>query len=355
LETFFPFLLRSLLWIFSPLSFLYQFLFYLNQTRIQPNKLGDVLVVSVGNLTVGGTGKTPFVQYLIRHIKKHYKDYAITVLSRGYGAAFSKQGAIVESDSLPDEVGDEPKLHKEAFPDAQVIIGRDRIASFQKHNSISGKKHIVILDDGFQHRKIQRDLDIVLMDANHPLGNGWTIPLGVLRENDSSLKRADFVVFTKITDKTDFEVRKLGGLYSKRFPHLSVFYSRFEGSLVQGKISAKNYRLVTGVGNPKFVLKTAEDCLGTKEIKLHTFPDHHRYKEEELFTILSDLSTNTDLVTTEKDWVKWKLFSKFKSELERLGIGVVVIGIEIELENTENFNLRWESLVSSYESKISPA
>lgn len=311
-------------------------------------------MISVGNLTVGGTGKTPFVQYLVRYIEQHHKDYAITILSRGYGASRSGEGAKVELNSLPEEVGDEPKLHKESFPDVQVIIGRDRFGSFQKYNSVPGKKHVVILDDGFQHHKIQRDLDIVLMDANRPLGNGWTIPLGILRERDSSLKRADLLVFTKITDETIKLVRKLGDSYSGKFPNLSVFYSRFLGSLIFGSNFKKKYKLVTGVGNPKFVLKTAEECLKTKDIELHVFPDHHRYEEEELLSILSELPKNTGLVTTEKDWVKWKEFPQFLSELEKSEMGPVLIGLEIKIEGTETFNLRLESLFSNYESKISP-
>ncbi|TGN10351.1 tetraacyldisaccharide 4'-kinase [Leptospira ilyithenensis] len=342
------------MWIFSPLSLLYQFLFYLDRSRTESLKLGEVLVVSVGNLTVGGTGKTPFVQYLIGYIQKHHKDYAITILSRGYGATLSKQGAKVELHSIPGEVGDEPKLHKESFPDVQVIIGRDRFGSFQKHNSVLGKKHIVILDDGFQHHKIQRDLDIVLMDANRPLGNGWTIPLGTLRERDTSLKRADLLLFTKITDETANLVKKLGDTYSKKFPRLSVFYSRFLGSLIFGSNLKKKYRLVTGVGNPQFVLKTAKECLKTKDIELHVFPDHHHYKEDELLSILSELPKNTGLVTTEKDWVKWKEFPKFLSELENLKIYPVLIGLEIRIEGTDAFNLRLESLVSNYESKTFP-
>ncbi|WP_246052046.1 tetraacyldisaccharide 4'-kinase [Leptospira idonii] len=348
------FILRSVLRILSPFSFLYQFLFFLDRTLTKSKRIDGALVISVGNLTVGGTGKTPFVQHLVSYIRDNHKDYSITILSRGYKASLSETGAKLEESSLPSEVGDEPKLHKETFPDVQVIIGRNRFDSFYKFNSVpKGKKHILLLDDGFQHHKIERDFDFVLLDANRPLGNGYTIPLGILREPLSSLKRADAVLFTKITEATRKEVTLLGEVISSRFPGLPVLHSRFSAKLNPSEVSADSFLVVTGVGNPEFVRKTAVSLLPGKKIETKFFPDHHHYSQEEMISLLSDIKPNQGLVTTGKDWIKWKEFPSFLEKIKELNVSLFLISLEVEMEEKERFRILLESLFSNYEAKIS--
>ncbi|MDZ4727601.1 MAG: tetraacyldisaccharide 4'-kinase [Leptospira sp.] len=350
------FFLRVLLWTLSPLSYIYQLLFFVDRKRANAQKLGSCLVISVGNLTMGGTGKTPFVQYLIKIINEKFPNYQITVLSRGYKALHSKDGAIVKVDSLPNEVGDEPLLHKITHPNVKVIIGKNRIESFKKFNQIDDKKHIVILDDGFQHHKLKRDFDIVLIDTSDPEGNGFTIPLGTLREKKTSLLRADLVVFTKVNDANISNAKTFESSVKKINPKLLCFYSTFNASkkLIFGEVQKLNkLNIITGVGNPNSVLASALETFGDMEMNLITFPDHYAYTDDELISLTSNLKDGEVIVTTEKDWVKWKSLHKFIEIFKNLKYTLFVLKINMELNEEEKLKRLLDSLVSNYEKEIS--
>lgn len=219
------------LYLLYPLSWIYRFLFWWSRQRTSSFHLPNVLVISVGNLTVGGTGKTPFVQYLVRFFKETYPGYAITILSRGYKAAKTIEGAILPSGLEPSLYGDEPSQHKEMFPDVQVIIGRNRKKSFLLYNQIQSKNHIVILDDGFQHKFLHRDFDFVLLDANSPFGNGLTLPLGFLREPIHHSKRANAIVFTKLTLQNKQQLDPYKKNLSQSGVTVPIFHSSFQATI----------------------------------------------------------------------------------------------------------------------------
>ncbi|TGM35246.1 tetraacyldisaccharide 4'-kinase [Leptospira biflexa] len=361
--------------LFYPLSLLYQFLFWVSQFKIKPFVLPHVLVISVGNISMGGTGKTPFVQYLVRYFKAKNKKYAITILSRGYKAKLSKVGAILRDGLSPHLYGDEPSEHKELFPDVQVIIGKNRKESFLKHNQVQSKFHIVILDDGFQHKQIHRDFDIVLLDANGPFGNGQTIPLGFLREPILHLRRANTIVFTKLTDQNkDKSIRAINILKQKQIP-VPSYTSHFLANLVQIDLNTlksnpvqlpvdqirqtkvldedanDGYFLFTGVGNPKHVLETAESIIGKKINQHRFFPDHYEFEESVLGSIIGEVKQGTVLLTTEKDWVKVRTKKGFLEELRKRNIQIFVIKIEVVVNEKESFESMLAGLVSTYEAK----
>ncbi|XDD43562.1 tetraacyldisaccharide 4'-kinase [Leptospira sp. WS60.C2] len=361
--------MKFLLFLFSPFCWLYQFLFWLSQNKIKPVILPNVLVLSVGNITVGGTGKTPFVQYLVRFFQKTNKDYAITILSRGYKAEKSKEGAILPNGLSPHLFGDEPSEHKETFPNVQVIIGKNRVSSFLKYNQFQGKRHIVILDDGFQHKQIHRDFDIVLLDANAPFGNGFTLPLGFLREPISHLSRANTIVFTKLTKTNEISLPKYREKLNQngiKVPHYRSHFSAYLNevhleTLTQTRIfPPKNplsneanisYFLFTGVGNPKHVWETASSVLETNQIRHRFFPDHYDFEETVLFTLLAEIEKETILITTEKDWVKVRMHSSFLKELIKRKIRLVLLKIEVKIEDSKMFESILAGLVSTYEVK----
>lgn len=361
--------------LFYPLSLLYQFLFWVSQFKIKPFFLPHVLVISVGNISMGGTGKTPFVQYLVRYFNAKNKKYAITILSRGYKAKLSKVGAILRDGFSPYLYGDEPSEHKELFPDVQVIIGKNRKESFLKHNQVHSKFHIVILDDGFQHKQIHRDFDIVLLDANGPFGNGQTIPLGFLREPILHLRRAHTIVFTKLTDQNkDKSIRAINILKQKQIP-VPSYTSHFLANLVQIDLNTlksnpvqlpvdqirqtkvldedanDGYFLFTGVGNPKHVLETAESIIGKKINQHRFFPDHYEFEESVLGSIIGEVKQGTVLLTTEKDWVKVRTKKGFLEELRKRNIQIFVIKIEVVVNEKESFESMLAGLVSTYEAK----
>ncbi|TGK87404.1 tetraacyldisaccharide 4'-kinase [Leptospira noumeaensis] len=355
--------MKLLLYLFYPLSLLYQFLFWWQQKETTSFTLPNVLVISVGNLTVGGTGKTPFVQYLVRFFKQTCPGYAITILSRGYKAEKSKEGAILTDGRSPNLYGDEPSQHKEMFPDVQVIIGRNRKKSFLLHNQIQSKKHIVILDDGFQHKALHRDFDFVLLDANSPLGNGFTLPLGLLREPADHIKRANAILFTKITNQNKTGLLKYNSELKKIVPHVPIYFSQFESSVVELQIHNdleqipfipqldSQYFLVTGVGNPKHVYETAKTTLLTDSIRTKFFPDHFEFNESVLSSLSKEILPDEILVTTEKDWIKLRTHKDFQEDLKRKKTKVLLLLIQVSVTEENQLKSMLAGLVSTYEVK----
>lgn len=160
-------------------------------------------VISIGNLSVGGTGKTPVAAYIANLLIK--QGLQVAVLSRGYGGSLEGQCAIVSDGKTirltARECGDEPLLLAATVPGLMVVIGSDRYAAgMLALEQIS--PDIFLLDDGFQHLALQRDLDILLLDCKHPFGNGWTLPAGLLRELPGAAQRADLIVQTRCPEKT---------------------------------------------------------------------------------------------------------------------------------------------------------
>lgn len=358
--------MKILLYLFYPLSLLYQLLFRWSQRGVFAFHLPNVLVISVGNLTVGGTGKTPFVQYLVRFFNQTYPSYAITILSRGYKAEKSKEGAILPNGLEPRLYGDEPSQHKEMFPNAQVIIGRDRKKSFLHYNQVVSKKHIVILDDGFQHKAVYRDFDFILLDANSAFGNGMTLPLGFLREPVRNSKRANAIVFTKLTSQNKFRLDGYKKILTRNKVNVPVFHSYFQPKVHEVVItrnltyqtnlvnpdSTSKYFLVTGVGNPKSVYETASSALSSKSIRSKFFPDHFEYGTTSLLTLLKEIQSDEILITTEKDWIKMRSDESFLREILERNIRVFLILIQVSVEEETALKSMLVGLVSTYETKI---
>ncbi|HEX8835164.1 MAG TPA: tetraacyldisaccharide 4'-kinase, partial [Abditibacteriaceae bacterium] len=163
-----------------------------------PTKIEGCRVVSVGNLTVGGTGKTPTVQWLAREMQN--RGARVAVVARGYRGRKSDEGAVVsDGQNLllnARDAGDEPLLHTRALPGVAVVIGRDRVKAAQRAANECGANSVV-LDDAFGYYSLARDFDLVLMDARRPFDNGHLLPRGRLREPASALGRADAVLLTR--------------------------------------------------------------------------------------------------------------------------------------------------------------
>lgn len=356
--------MKIFLYLLYPFSLLYRFLFWRQQKGITSFHLPNALVISVGNITVGGTGKTPFVQYLVHFFKETYSGYAITILSRGYKAEKSREGAILPIESNPKLYGDEPSQHKETFPDAQVIIGRDRKKAFLNFNKFQSPKHIVILDDGFQHKALHRDFDFVLLDSNSPFGNGFTIPIGFLREPVHHLKRADAIVFTKLTSNNREKLEKYKNLLNLVGIETPVFHSNFIASIKEvifgQNFSLKSYEpnqdekyfLVTGVGNPNHVFETAKLSLKSDFIRKKFFPDHYEFHSGSLESLIDEIQEGEILVTTEKDWVKMRSNLQFVQTLEKKKIRLLLILIQVTVDEDQKMRSMLAALVSTYEAKI---
>lgn len=304
--------MRLLLWILYPFSLLYQFFFYLKKTFTNPFALPSAFVISIGNLTVGGTGKTPFIHFLIPLLQKEFPNLPIVILSRGYGGRLSSEGTEVTLTSLPSDVGEEQKLHKVRFPDVRVLIGKNRKSVFLRTFEGNFEPKLVLLDDGFQHFALKRNLDLLLVDSTKGFGNGFTIPLGFLREPVRSLHRASAVIFTKLrnpNDRPNFNLNT-GNLplfhsYTKT-PNITTPYLNDAGKPWLNE--SNELKLITAVGNPNQVQATIESFALAKINERKFKRDHYSYSRQEILEEFQNLKTNEWIITTEKDFIKWQVW-----------------------------------------------
>lgn len=303
---------------FTMLSWMYgalcRFRIFLYEAGILPKKRVDCPVVSIGNITTGGTGKTPLTIYLAEKWQERGKT--VGIVSRGYRRETKTSVVLVSDGSKLLEsarsVGDEPRLMAERLKGVPIIVAADR---YEGCRWLISRFHVdlILLDDGFQHIRLDRDLNLLLIDVTNPFGNGRLLPRGSLREPVSEIRRADCVIFTR-TDREE-DMADLSNLI-KRFER-PFLKSRFQASelidfksgLVHPLSDLKGQLIlaVCGIGNPKAFLKQLS-VLGAKIQDAIIFQDHHDYKPSDIHTIgeRAEAIHIARIVTTEKDAVKMK-------------------------------------------------
>ena len=264
-------------------------------------------VISVGNLMVGGTGKTPMVSWLASYLIG--KGKRVVVLSRGYGGSSRGEIRLVSDGETcvlsPEEAGDEPVLLAKTVPGLVVVIGADRYrAGMYALETL--KPDIFILDDGFQHIRLQRDLNILLTDSRRPFGNGFTLPAGLLREPVSAAGRADVVIATRTTSGMSIENPVPGKPFAMA-AHTLVGMMPLEGGTLAPLSRLKGVRVMafSGIADPGSFFDALERE-GVPLVATLAFPDHSTYGDVELAAIcrLRDSSNIAILITTGKDAVK---------------------------------------------------
>ncbi len=321
----FIFLLRSLLFIFS-LVYAFVTMFLVFFYRLHPSKAG-CKVISVGNITLGGTGKTCIVEYLA--LKLGEKGVKAAVLSRGYKRDPVSAGA--------QGIGDEPAMLRKKLPQIPVIVDSDRLKSAARAVKEYGVS-TVILDDGMQQWRMFKDLEIVAIDALNPFGNFRLLPAGFLREPMSALKRADVFALTRVEPGRD--VSALSARLRKINPRALIVESRHrpcgfspvggqDKDLRPDSFKGAAALVFSGIGNPQAFEETV--CsLGVKIVGQLRFPDHHRYTRQDMDRIAGDAARNgTDLaITTEKDAVKL-------SGLSMNGMRIFSLNVKLEITRNE--------------------
>jgi len=272
-------------------------------------------VISIGNLTLGGTGKTSLTIWMARWYQQH--GWRVAVLSRGYGAYLTTPFCVVSEGAGPvldwRAVGDEPYLLADSLPGVPVLIGKDRYQSGRYACDHFGTQ-VAILDDGFQHYALQRDLDMVLLDASNPFGHGTLFPRGTLREPLHALRRADAIILTRV-EMAEPRLSALCQQLRRWHAHQPVYYMtmvaealcRGETCIPDGLTWLRQRRVVAfaGIGNPQAFASTLAQ-LGSDVVALLVFPDHHPYSAADWQAIV-DLACQRHaacLVTTEKDAVR---------------------------------------------------
>jgi tetraacyldisaccharide 4'-kinase len=333
--------------LLAPLSSIYGIAVRLREELYPEGKRRSLpgLVVSVGNLTVGGTGKTPAAIMIAEWAVS--QGYRPAILSRGYGGKCQK-GVLEVSDvnkvlAAAAEAGDEPYLMAKRLPGVPVIISRRRyLAGLLAH-----KKHgtnFFILDDGFQHIALRRDLDLALIDSTTPFGNERLLPWGPLREPIEHLGRADAFIVTRADAGSAKENTAVVELLKKRFPEKPIFLSRHapekivfpEGNKAYNAdfLNGKRIAAFAGIARPGVFKKTLAD-LGAEVPSFTAFRDHHVFTSREIARLVEEKKrVGADcLVTTEKDWARLENAVREYPDLAYLSIRLVITeGAEIFFE-----------------------
>jgi len=286
-------------------------------------------VISVGNLTVGGTGKTPTVVLLANLLRE--KGRRPAVLSRGYGGRAGAPVSIVSDENRVlmewGEAGDEPVLIARAVPGVPVLTGAERRltgrAAVERFNA-----DILILDDAFQHRQLFRDLDIVLVNAALPFGNGRLLPRGPLREPKASLRRAHLIIRTGAEgDPVEPLEEAAAGLPFFRGIHRpqGIVEGRTGRLLPAASLQGEKVCAFAGIGQPE-IFRRSLIALGAKVVSFRTFPDHYPYIRSDI-DALRRLAAETGadrIITTEKDGVRLDYFPDFLAKVSFLRIGMEI-------------------------------
>lgn len=337
-------MLRFLRLLLFPFSFLYGMVMAVRNLMFSIGLLKsvsfDIPVISIGNITVGGTGKTPHTEYVIRQLKEHYK---LAVLSRGYGR--KTRGFVeVKADSLPEECGDEPCQMKRKFPEQTVIVNENRREGIAQIIKMVGSG-VVLLDDAYQHRWVAPGLSILLVDYNRPLFNDFMMPTGEMREFSSGIKRADVVIVSKCPAMLSKHEKTVFFQKLKITDRQHLFFSTFVYGQMKGVFSdlpipvlkENNVLLLTGIANPaplKAYLEGHGACVSS-----YSFPDHYQFQAKDVESIVKRFEAmdaeNRCIVTTEKDGVRLKsglnIPSTIKENLYYVPIEVDILDDKEEL------------------------
>lgn len=297
-----------------PFSFLYGLIIRLRNlffdVGIIQAKSFSFPLIAVGNLSMGGTGKTPHVIYLVNLLKDQFR---VATLSRGYGRRTS--GFLVANETnTTEDLGDEPMLYQNRFEKSVIVgVGEKRAEAIEKIKHAHAQIQVIVLDDAFQHRYVKAGLNILLTEFHHPYFNDYLVPAGNLREPRNGMKRADIIIVTKCPDELSNVVQRAYVDKINPLQHQQVFFSALKYSdLISIKdhssisiSSLKEYEvlLVTGIANPKPLKKYLERVC--RKVFSLRFGDHHQFTHKDIVFIERNFntiaSTKKIIITTEKD------------------------------------------------------
>ncbi len=313
-----------------------------------------VPVVSVGNLSVGGTGKTPMTQWLCRRLQADGRRVA--VLSRGHGGGVAGVGVVSDDAGRvhldASQAGDEPVLLAQTLPGVPVLVGKDRRLSGREALRRFGLDALV-LDDGFQFWQLARDLDIVLLDARRPFDNGFPLPRGLLREPERHLRRAGVVVATRAGGLTQDGRMALAARSCALAPDAPLFFADHHAVgfapvsdlsaplLPLRALAGQAVQAVSAIAQPESFRRTLEREAGARVLSLRAWDDHHKFSVEEARAARRGAAEAgaAALVMTEKDAVKWPM----EEDLSADAMPVLALRIEMAFEDEAGF---WASVVS---------
>jgi tetraacyldisaccharide 4'-kinase len=294
-------------------------------------------VISIGNISIGGTGKTPAVRLVAEHLMA--RGEKVVILTRGYGRTTFQKKILVGGKCRWKEVGDEALMLSRFLPAVPIVVGKDRVSS----GRLAVEKlrpRFVILDDGLQYLRLARDVEMVIIDATCPFGNGRLFPGGILREHIGALRRAHLFFVTKVNQAEN--VGDLVDFLRRTYPHAPVVQGTYQPSSLRDVCSHDQLGLkflrgkpvvaMSGIGNHTSFERSLEQ-IGARLAEKVRLPDHHRYRQEEVFAAarLARKVGAQYVVTTEKDEVRLPAMERAAVPLLSLGIQLQVVSGEEQL------------------------
>jgi tetraacyldisaccharide 4'-kinase len=310
-------------------------------------------IISVGNITAGGTGKTPHVEYLVKLLKD---EFNVAVLSRGYKRR-TRHFILAGPESGVQDIGDEPVQIKQKFPDVQVAVDRKRVNGVQQLMAKIPDLDVVLLDDAYQHRRIKPGLSILLIDFHRPIMEDRLLPVGRLREKAYEKRRANIILVTKCPDRLKPIERRLIAKDASLYAFQHLYFTKLgyrepvpvfmdaspEISLSEIKACSPAILMVTGIANPR-LYKRHLRSISTRITEM-IFPDHHSFSQRDINQILQAYSNLEGeyrfIFTTEKDATRLRKFSNIDLEIKNR---LFYVPIETEFLNEDNENFNYQIL-----------
>jgi tetraacyldisaccharide 4'-kinase len=329
---------------------------FLYNAGILPSVEFHLPVICVGNITVGGTGKTPHTEYLTNLLRKNFK---VATLSRGYKRK-TRNFRIATSDSLVSEIGDEPLQISRKFPDVFVAVDRNRVNGVKRILECNPETDVIILDDGFQHRRITPGFSILLSDFDRLIIRDHLLPYGNLREHKENMRRADIILITKSPENISPIQRRIIVKEIDKAPYQNLYFTTFRynepipvfdnnnhvnNQLDLSKCSDCGIVLVTGIANPLPLKEYLQKRIS--EVIHLSFPDHYKFNRNDIKAVSStfnDLKSPIKYVlTTEKDAVRLREIVNI-AEPMRSALFYIPVGVNF-LNNDKN---EFDNLIVDY-------
>ncbi len=353
-------MLKSFRYLLLPLSFLYGIILFIRNKLFDKNLLKSASfnfpIICVGNLAVGGTGKTPMVEYLLRILKN---DYAVATLSRGYKRK-TKGFGIANENTTALDIGDEPMQFHLKFPDITVAVGEERLVAIAQLLHDRPQTTVIILDDAFQHRQVRAGLNILLTDYTNLYTRDFVLPAGDLRDIIKSARRAQILIVTKCKhnlseEERDFILAELNPANHQQVFFTEILYTHPYHLFTKKEIDishSADILLVCGIANPKPLNDYLTAHVHTYDML--RYPDHHIFNSDDLADIKKHFdkiqSPDKIILTTEKDGVRLK---KFENELKDFAVYVLPIQHSFMFNDAEKFCDIVTGFITSFNKKNS--
>lgn len=353
--------LKSFRILLLPFAILFGFIIWVRNWMYDRNIIRSATfglpVICIGNLSVGGTGKTPMVEYLIKNLKAYFR---LAVLSRGYKRKTTGY-ALANEKTTALEIGDEPMQFHRKFPTIPVAVGEQRIEAIPQLLHDKPDTQLIILDDAFQHRAIRAGLNILLTEKDNLFTHDFYLPTGDLRDLKSSYKRADIIVVTKCNFKLSAAEKADIIAAIQPMPHQQVFFTGISYGIPQHIINENNFKvideqtdilLIAGIANPKPLKQYLEERI--RSYYMLDYSDHHVFSTDDWRDIRKKFeeieSDNKILLTTEKDAMR---LLKYEQELVQLPMYVLPIEHRFLFNEGEAFNNLVINFIQNFKQPVS--